>query len=363
MSTGTVSSANSTSLYSNTTSFTTGLVNSSVYSVNGGTGVTVNPTTGNVVVSIGQDVATTADVTFATANISDTTAINNAVINPLTITAVASGVTPTAGYGVGILAQATLTNGSLGSLGRLNWESGSVSSGDNDSTFNVYTYENNVEYKSAEINTNGAIFQSTVQLLGETSGYVALTAGFTPAGQTYTLPQAYPAVSGYVLVSTTGGAMSWVAASSLGGVNSITGTANQVIASSPTGAVTLSLPQDIATTSTPNFGGVTIDNRGTLDSNLLTTTSISTVAIDTTTRTGIKAVISIVDNVTTERHILEALLFKQGTNGLITTYAEMYTSAALATFSADVSAGALRLLATPASTNSTTFTVIRTSIQ
>lgn len=37
------------------------------------------------------------------------------------------------------------------------------------------------------------------------------------------------------------------------GVLSITGTANQVVASASTGAVTLSLPQDIATTSTPAF--------------------------------------------------------------------------------------------------------------
>lgn len=43
------------------------------------------------------------------------------------------------------------------------------------------------------------------------------------------------------------------------GVSSITGTANQVIASSPTGAVTLSTPQDIATASTPTFGGETLN--------------------------------------------------------------------------------------------------------
>jgi hypothetical protein len=65
MTTGTVSSGNLTTLYSNTTSFTAGVVNSSVYSVNGGTGVTVNPTTGNVVVSIGQAVGTSSNVTFA----------------------------------------------------------------------------------------------------------------------------------------------------------------------------------------------------------------------------------------------------------------------------------------------------------
>ena len=65
MTTGTVSSTNLTSLYSNTTDFTTGLVNSSVFSVSGGTGVTVNPTTGNVVVAIGQAVGTTSNVQFA----------------------------------------------------------------------------------------------------------------------------------------------------------------------------------------------------------------------------------------------------------------------------------------------------------
>lgn len=42
------------------------------------------------------------------------------------------------------------------------------------------------------------------------------------------------------------------------GVTSITGTTNQVIASAATGAVTLSLPQNIATGSTPTFGGMTL---------------------------------------------------------------------------------------------------------
>ena len=41
-------------------------------------------------------------------------------------------------------------------------------------------------------------------------------------------------------------------------VHSITGTTNQIIASSPTGDVTLSLPQDIATGSTPTFANLTL---------------------------------------------------------------------------------------------------------
>ena len=44
------------------------------------------------------------------------------------------------------------------------------------------------------------------------------------------------------------------------GVTSITGTANQVIASASTGAVTLSLPQSIASTSSPTFAAMTLTN-------------------------------------------------------------------------------------------------------
>lgn len=43
-----------------------------------------------------------------------------------------------------------------------------------------------------------------------------------------------------------------------GDVASITGTANQVIVDQPTGAVTLSLPQSIATSSTPTFAGLNL---------------------------------------------------------------------------------------------------------
>jgi len=45
-------------------------------------------------------------------------------------------------------------------------------------------------------------------------------------------------------------------------VTSITGTSNQVTASAPNGAVTLSLPQSIATSSTPTFGGLTVGSSG-----------------------------------------------------------------------------------------------------
>lgn len=52
-----------------------------------------------------------------------------------------------------------------------------------------------------------------------------------------------------------------------GGVTSITGTANQVIASASTGNVTLSLPQSIATSSSPQFTNLTLTGASILDVN------------------------------------------------------------------------------------------------
>lgn len=131
--------------------------------------------------------------------------------------------------------------------------------------------------------------------------YVRLQPGTSSADATYTFPTALPGASSF-LTSTTGGVLSWTATTTFApndatyvtlstngtltservltqgqgilltdggagstltidnvGVRSITGTANQVIASAATGAVTLSLPQSIATTSTVDFGKVRID--------------------------------------------------------------------------------------------------------
>ncbi|UOF76952.1 hypothetical protein [Bacteriophage sp.] len=50
----------------------------------------------------------------------------------------------------------------------------------------------------------------------------------------------------------------WAAPAGASGVTSITGTANQITASASTGAVTLSLPQNIATGSSPTFNGMNL---------------------------------------------------------------------------------------------------------
>jgi hypothetical protein len=118
----------------------------------------------------------------------------------------------------------------------------------------------------------------------------------------------------------------------------------------------------INTNDTVYCNDLVIDGQSTHNTQTTTTTTTSATTISSTTRKTQKVVISITDNVSGEIHVLEALAFQKSTTGYLTTYAEIYSNAALATFTADVSGGAIRILATPASTNSTTFTVARVSL-
>ncbi len=76
------------------------------------------------------------------------------------------------------------------------------------------------------------------------------------------LPSAQGAASS-LLQNDGSGNLSW--STSSGFVSSITGTANQVIASASTGAVTLSLPQDIAASSSPTFHNLHLGSLGSID--------------------------------------------------------------------------------------------------
>jgi len=88
-------------------------------------------------------------------------------------------------------------------------------------------------------------------------------------------------------LTTDGSVASWGTVSA--GVTSITGTANQVIASASTGAVTLSTPQSIATSSTPQFArlglGVAADATAPLvaDLSALTTTNVTGLLLQNST--------------------------------------------------------------------------------
>lgn len=87
-------------------------------------------------------------------------------------------------------------------------------------------------------------------MAGNTSGVVTVTPAAAAGTWTLTLPTS-GGTDNYALVTNGSGITAWEAV-----VNTITGTANQVVASAATGAVTLSLPQSIATSSRPEFAGL-----------------------------------------------------------------------------------------------------------
>ena len=86
-------------------------------------------------------------------------------------------------------------------------------------------------------------------------------------------------------------------------------------------------------------------------------TQVTVASYNATTYDGIKVVITMHDSVATERSITELLITHDGTTAVATEYAQVNTATALATFDVDISGGNVRILATPASTNSTAFTV------
>lgn len=87
------------------------------------------------------------------------------------------------------------------------------------------------------------------------------------------------------------------------------------------------------------------------------TTQVTVASYNATTYDGIKVVITMHDSAATERSITELLITHDGTTAVATEYAQVNTATALATFDVDISGGNVRILATPASTNSTAFTV------
>lgn len=133
-------------------------------------------------------------------------------------------------------------------------------------------------YASSGIQITGT-FSATLQFEGTTDGSTWAAVSVTPSSSTTTVTSATAAglwttstaglvglrvrcsayTSGTAVVTLVGNQTGARATGTGGGgppagVTSITGTANQVVADTPTGAVTLSLPQSIATSSTPQFG-------------------------------------------------------------------------------------------------------------
>ena len=115
------------------------------------------------------------------------------------------------------------------------------------------------------------------------------------------------------------------------------------------------------------FSATASDVKGTLDIDQLASHDTASTTTSTTTETSIfsfdksvfrtaKVVISITDSDGSNYHSTEMLVIHDGTDAYKTEYGSIFTSQ-LATFAVDVSGTNVRILATPASTNSTTFKV------
>ena len=92
------------------------------------------------------------------------------------------------------------------------------------------------------------------------------------------------------------------------------------------------------------------------------TTQVEVCDINASTYRTSKFGVQITDTTAGEYHAVEILATHNGTTAYKTEYGEIHTGVSpLASFVVDISAGNLRLLATPASTNSTTFKVVNYS--
>lgn len=105
---------------------------------------------------------------------------------------------------------------------------------------------------------------------------------------------------------------------------------------------------------------VTIGNDSTIDTVALTTTSTTTVPFVLSTRNAMTILVNIIQGA--DVHCVNATVLRNGATAMLTTYGEMYNTTPLATFTADVSGGAVRLLVTPTSATSTVFSAVRTSL-
>ena len=119
--------------------------------------------------------------------------------------------------------------------------------------------------------------------------------------------------------------------------------------------------QDVVA-ATYNINNIAINGSST------TTTSATTqVAVDSVSKTTfrtVKYLVQITNSTDNEYHATEILVTHDGTTPSMTEYATIFTGTAEeATFSADISGSNLRLLATPASTDSMTFKITRTGIK
>jgi len=158
------------------------------------------------------------------------------------------------------------------------------------------------------------------------------------------------------------------------GVTSLSGTTDQITASASTGSVTLSLPQSIASTSSPTFAGLSVGSGsvtagsvtladaliGTATTSVTTTSATVVDAWSATTYSTAKYIVQMTNG--NDIEVLEVLVTVDGNNNVyLTEYADVISNTQLGTTDADYSGGDVRLLVT--STNGTSVKVHKTLIE
>ena len=98
---------------------------------------------------------------------------------------------------------------------------------------------------------------------------------------------------------------------------------------------------------------------GTTTTSTSATTQVAIDAISATVFRSVRYTIQVTNSTDSTYHLTEILLIHDGTTPQITEYGTIFTGSAEATFDADISSGNVRLLATPATTDSMTFKVVR----
>jgi hypothetical protein len=135
------------------------------------------------------------------------------------------------------------------------------------------------------------------------------------------------------------------------GVTELTGTSNQVSVSGSTGSVTLSLPQNIHSTATPTFSGVTVGSVTLTDALMgtaLATASDSATTIDSwavATYSSAKYLVQMKKG--SDIEVIEVLVTVDGSNNVyLTEYADVISNAVLGTTNAVYSGGNVLLQVT-----------------
>jgi hypothetical protein len=217
------------------------LTNKGVTNILSGTGVTVDANTGTVTI-------TNAGVTAFNGVTGSILGVNSVAAGTNVAVSATTGSVTISVPNIGV----TAVNGSTGSVLVVN----SITAGT----------AMNVSSTTGTVTVNNLGVTSAVAGTGITVSASTGSVTFTNAGVT-----AFNGSTGAIL-----------------GVGSITGTANQVTASASTGAVTLSLPQAIAISSTPQFAGLTIAGTGAVSIGSTTAGTMNNVAIGGTTATTAK---------------------------------------------------------------------------